>query len=162
MTTIYESPDGGKTVYSREPGSLDKTLFKTSVKKANAAPLIPVSFGELVDKITILQIKLKEIRGEVALKNIYKELEALITTVAYTSIAEDVTAEYNDLFNINYKIWGLEEDVRKETNRDSFVSIGVTARQIYKANEERSRIKRKINEMCDSELIEEKSYKTIY
>ncbi len=114
---------------------------------------IPVSVGELIDKITILEIKSLFTDS----KYVAKELEEL------NKIKDTITSytmEYmNDLREVNQKLWKIEDKLRKleKQNRfdDEFVEL---ARSVYKNNDKRSMIKRKINEITDSEFKEVKLY----
>ena len=123
-------------------------------------PLIPISWGELFDKITILQIKSEKILSPASLQNIDRELKqlSLVFDKAFTenSLALELTKE---LRGINTKLWDVEDRIReKEKNKtfdNEFIQL---ARNVYIKNDQRSAIKRKINEAFGSELIEEKSY----
>jgi len=120
---------------------------------------VPVSLGELVDKITILQIKLIEIKDEEKLKNIQKEYDALTSLPIYKELRTQISSYLNQLFIVNQKLWVLEDDIRKCEKAESFDDIFVRcARHIYKTNDERSRIKKELNLAFGSELIEEKSH----
>lgn len=154
---IYESPDQGKTIYSREQGSLERTLVKSPTKKEMIH--VPISLGELVDKITILQIKLLEIKDPEKLKNIQKEYDLLTSLDAYVLQKESLNTYIRDLFVVNHKLWILEEDIRRFEKENSFGNFFIDcARGVYKTNDERSRIKKEINLKFGSELIEEKSH----
>ena len=123
-------------------------------------PLIPISWGELFDKITILQIKLDNLKDKNALKNVKIEYDELLK-IYDNSFLEDQNAKrlLTDLKNINKSLWDIEDNIRdKERNRafdEEFIDL---ARRVYITNDERSRIKRNINETFGSEFIEEKSY----
>jgi len=120
---------------------------------------VPVSLGELVDKITILQIKLIEIKDEEKLKNVQKEYDALTSLPIYKELRTQISSYLNQLFIVNQKLWVLEDDIRKCEKAESFDDIFVRcARSIYKTNDERSRIKKELNLAFGSELIEEKSH----
>ena len=120
---------------------------------------VPVSLGELVDKITILQIKLIEIKDEEKLKNIQKEYDALTSLPIYKELKSQISSYLNQLFVVNQKLWVLEDDIRKCEKAESFDEIFIRcARGIYKTNDERSRIKKELNLAFGSELIEEKSH----
>ena len=123
-------------------------------------PLIPISWGELFDKITILQIKLENLQNQNALKNVKIEY-AQLSKIYNISFIDDVSAKklMNNLKQINNKLWDIEDKIRdKERNNafdEEFIEL---ARSVYITNDERSRIKRNINETFGSQLIEEKSY----
>jgi hypothetical protein len=120
---------------------------------------IPVSVGELVDKITILKIKLTQIKDKDKLVNVQNEHNALTSLIEYVKIQKDVLEQQQQLMEVNLRLWFLEEDIRhyEKTNffESSFIDV---ARKIYKTNDERSRIKKEINILCNSELVEEKSH----
>ena len=123
-------------------------------------PLIPISWGELFDKITILQIKLENLKDKNALKNVkieYEKLNSIFNEVFFeNTIANQLII---DLKLINEKLWNIEDLIRdKERNKVFNKEFIELARKVYITNDKRSRIKRKINETFGSELVEEKSY----
>ena len=121
---------------------------------------VPISLGELIDKITILRIKFNKINSNEAQKNIRLELEKL-EQVRNNSMSIDTNLKKFEkiLSNINESLWDIEDQLRekeKEKNFDKkFISL---ARMVYFKNDERAKIKRIINKSFGSELIEEKSY----
>ena len=123
-------------------------------------PLIPISWGELFDKITILQIKLENLQNQNALKNVKIEYDELFK-IYENNFRVDANAKHllADLKTINKTLWNIEDDIRdKERHKifdEEFIEL---ARSVYITNDERSRIKRNINENFGSQLIEEKSY----
>ena len=120
---------------------------------------IPVSVGELVDKITILKIKLYQIKDADKLVNIHKEHDALTSLNEYVTIQKDVLEHQQQLMEVNLRLWFLEEDIRHYEKIQHFTGDFIdVARKIYKINDERSRIKKEINILCNSELVEEKSH----
>ena len=123
---------------------------------------IKVSNGEIVDKMTILEIKLDKIQNRIQLENISKEWKILNDCVMNIFQIFGNSKLYNlidDLSEVNSKLWDIEDwirDCEKEQRFDKeFVEL---ARSVYKLNDERSKIKRQINLLTKSELIEEKSY----
>jgi len=118
--------------------------------------LVPISLGELYDKITILQIKLNKIKDREKLKNIINEFNLLVGISDKYPIEHK---EFQKLYDVNEKLWEIEDEIRKceriHTYDDYFISL---ARSVYQYNDERSRIKRDINLKYDSSIIEEKSY----
>ena len=123
-------------------------------------PLVPISWGELFDKITILQIKLEKLTSKNALNNVgreFKQLQSILIKYFPNSIEAKQLEE--ELKKINQQLWDIEDNIRdKERNRsfdDEFIQL---ARSVYIINDERSRIKRKINDIFGSEFVEEKSY----
>jgi len=123
-------------------------------------PNIPISWGELFDKKTILQIKLKNLKTKIALKNVKTEHDQL-NTIFNKNFSKNINAKklLLDLKKVNQKLWDIEDLIRdKERNKtfdNDFIKL---ARSVYFTNDDRSRIKRNINETFGSELIEEKSY----
>ena len=124
---------------------------------------IEVSNGEIIDKYTILEIKLQEIKDEAKLANVKKEHDTLKTVVNYIyneTHAQDVLAElHNDLLNINKTLWNIEDQIRDCERDESFGSDFIElARSVYYTNDERAEVKKQINQLTGSELVEEKSY----
>ena len=119
--------------------------------------LAPISLGELVDKITILQIKAQHLRGT-ALDNVNKELEALNRTLNNLEINIDSTL-IQRLKETNQKLWNIEDDIRDQEQQknfgDTFIQL---ARSVYQQNDLRAAIKKEINTTYGSALVEEKSY----
>ena len=123
-------------------------------------PLIPISWGELFDKITILKIKLENLQDNNALKNVKREYDHLYSIFDKVFFENTIADQLIiDLKLINQKLWCIEDSIRdKERNKvfdEEFINL---ARQIYITNDERSRIKRNINKTFGSDLVEEKSY----
>ena len=121
---------------------------------------IPVSLGELVDKISILQIKRKNIRDKEKEKLINKELSLLKKTLK-NSLNDNLIKKYLDeLIKINSKLWRIEDDLREhERNKifdQEFIEL---ARSVYLTNDKRSQVKLEINKKFGSQIIEVKSYK---
>ncbi len=122
--------------------------------------LIPVSFGELLDKIAILQIKSERMTDPAKLANVRQELSALETTwMAHPAAGGDIVALRAQLKAVNERLWVIEDDIRiKEKARqfdDAFVQL---ARSVYFENDVRARIKKDINLALGSAYVEEKSY----
>ena len=116
---------------------------------------IPVSVGEVIDKITILRIKLGRC-GSKARENIATELELLEARAAPLGVSDDY---YDMLSSVNSKLWDFEDAIRKKEARRVFDNEFVFfARMIYMYNDTRASIKRKINEMYGSSIVEEKIY----
>ena len=119
--------------------------------------LAPVSLGELIDKITILEIKQKYITGT-KLKNIDKELKLLKYIIQDKNLEIDIDL-INKLKEVNKSLWKTEDDIRiKENNQEFDKEFIQLARSVYKENDKRASIKKEINQKYNSELVEEKSY----
>ncbi len=120
---------------------------------------VEVSLGELVDKVTILSIKLERITDPGKLKNIQKEYDILSHAMNKAGISKDSEA-FRRLRAVNMKLWDIEDRIREKEAQKSFDNEFINlARAVYFTNDERSRIKREINLEYGSDLIEEKSYK---
>ena len=119
--------------------------------------MAPVSLGELIDKITILEIKKVHMTG-LKLKNINKELKLLKSILKDKDLDIDSNL-INDLKNVNNCLWNIEDKIRKKENDQEFDKEFIElARSVYKENDRRFSIKKKLNQKYNSELIEEKSY----
>ena len=118
---------------------------------------IPVSVGELVDKITILEIKCEKLRGQKRI-NSTKELTLLTTIFKMLMLTLDQSI-IDSLKSVNLSIWSLEDQIRqKEREKDFNSEFNELARSIYRFNDKRASIKRQINLITNSDIIEEKSY----
>ena len=123
-------------------------------------PYIPISWGELFDKKTILQIKLKNLKTKSALKNVKIEY-AYLNKIFDENFSKNKNAQklMSDLKKVNQKLWDIEDLIRdKERNKTFDKDFVELARSVYFTNDDRSYIKRTINDTFGSELIEEKSY----
>lgn len=123
--------------------------------------LIPVSPGELLDKLTILEIKLERIDDEAKLVNVRREHELLTRAWRESGLDDrDVARLRERLREINEALWRIEDAIREEEREkrfgDRFVEL---ARSVYQQNDERAALKRQINESLGSEIVEEKSYR---
>ena len=119
----------------------------------------PISLGELVDKISILMIKKKNISDSIKLQHVNKELEFLQKTLK-KYISEDKINEYLlKLVNINSKLWDIEDDIRECERKKLFDQTFIDlARSVYFTNDERAKVKNDINKTFGSEIVEVKSY----
>lgn len=118
---------------------------------------IEVSNGEIIDKLTIIQIKLERIKDEAKLANLKNEYDELINTSSSIISIEDPL--YTSLYEVNCELWDIEDHIRELERRKDFGSDFIeTARSVYFKNDRRSEIKREINIKTSSGLIEEKSY----
>lgn len=126
------------------------------------AVMVPVSWGEVIDKITILEIKARRFTDEAKLANVRRELD-LLRTVRDHEFSDDsrLTDLASALEHINERLWNIEDDIRDcERRRDFGPHFVDLARSVYISNDERAALKRKINELAGSALTEEKSYAT--
>jgi len=122
--------------------------------------LVPVSPGEVLDKITILEIKSERIRDEEKLVNVRRELKLLQDTWSENVTEDKVIRELHaQLKEINEALWEIEDAIRDEEREKSFESRFIElARSVYFTNDRRSRVKKELNIHLGSEIIEEKSY----
>jgi Family of unknown function (DUF6165) len=119
---------------------------------------IEVSNGEIIDKLTIIQIKLERIKDKAKLVNLKKEFDELIKTSS--SIVSTTDPLYIALYEVNCELWDIEDHIRNlERNKDFGDDFIATARAVYFRNDKRSELKKEINIKTSSGLIEEKSYK---
>ena len=119
--------------------------------------LAPVSLGELIDKITILEIKQIHMTG-IKLKNVDKELKLLKKILQDKNLEIDIDL-INKLKGVNNNLWVIEDNIRiKESNQEFDKEFIQLARSVYKENDKRASIKKEINQKYNSELVEEKSY----
>ena len=128
-------------------------------KKINylSSILAPVSLGELIDKITILEIKQINMTG-IKRKNVNKELKLLKKILQDKNLEIDINL-INSLKEVNNNLWEIEDNIRiKERNQQFNKEFIQLARSVYKENDKRASIKKEINQKYNSKLIEEKSY----
>ncbi|RFF31241.1 DUF6165 family protein [Wenzhouxiangella sediminis] len=122
--------------------------------------LIPVSPGELLDKLSILEIKLERIDDEAKLANVRREHELLWSVWQDAGLEDgDIDALRGRLREVNEALWEIEDAIREEERDgrfgDHFVEL---ARSVYLRNDERAALKKRVNERLGSEIVEEKSY----
>lgn len=119
----------------------------------------PISCGELIDKITILEIKADHIKNSEKLHNIHNELDALMHVYNQLPHSPQVEILKLTLKKINLLLWDIEDEIRQKEHQqcfdDTFIEL---ARQVYITNDKRAEIKRTINLLLGSHLMEEKSY----
>jgi hypothetical protein len=121
---------------------------------------VPVSPGELLDKVTILRIKSRRMSDAAKLANVRIELTVLEDTWAASAYAKvDIAADLNALLEVNERLWVIEDDIRdKERAKEFDAEFVRLARAVYFENDERAAIKRRINVKLGSTIVEEKSY----
>jgi hypothetical protein len=120
----------------------------------------PVSYGELIDKITILEIKSRRIADTAKLANVRNELDLLNATWANDAAAQtDIADERARLLAVNELLWDIEDKIRLKERAQAFDQEFIElARAVYFRNDERAAFKREINLKLGSQLVEEKSY----
>jgi uncharacterized coiled-coil DUF342 family protein len=122
---------------------------------------VEISTGELIDKISILEIKLLNIKDPSKIINVYKELQAL--NIHFQELLDEYGSKIKDLYikvsNVNKTLWDIKENIRKKESlkefNEEFVEL---ARQLYLVNDQRTNLKKEINLLTKSEFVEEKSY----
>lgn len=121
---------------------------------------VPTSPGELIDKLTILRLKSEKIVDQAKLVNVRHEMDTL-SAVADQNIPQspELRTLWNDLYAINSDLWEIEDDIRAcEARSDFGTGFIALARAVYVTNDERARVKKEINLLLGSQIIEEKSY----
>ena len=123
---------------------------------------VPVSVGEVLDKITILQIKLTHISDAAKRVNIHNELDALLPLVAGDAFTtKQMQSLMAELKAVNEALWDIEDDIREKEAAKSFDAEFIKlARAVYVTNDKRAEIKKQINLATGSALVEEKSYES--
>ncbi len=121
---------------------------------------VPVSVGELIDKLSILQVKKIKVSNPDKLVFINKEYELLYNMSSEFLERKDISQIYNDLVNTNLKLWEVEDELRVIESTKNFNDVFIElARQVYYTNDDRFRLKDKINNLTNSEVREQKDYK---
>ena len=119
---------------------------------------IEVANGEIIDKITILRIKESKIKEEDKLTNIKNELHELLPNMKEMGL-EESSDNYKKLMDVNIRLWNIEDHIRDKERSEEFDGEFIDlARSVYHLNDERSRLKKDINVMTNSYIVEEKSY----
>jgi len=121
---------------------------------------VPISPGEFLDKLTILEIKIERIADSGKLENVRRERDLLAATWAASPLASaDVSAQVAELKRVNEALWEIEDRIRVKESAAAFDAEFVElARSVYHTNDRRAEIKREINRALASDLVEEKSY----
>tara|TARA_Y100000389_G_C17400738_1_gene485182 strand:+ start:501 stop:893 length:393 start_codon:yes stop_codon:yes gene_type:complete len=121
--------------------------------------LTEISIGELLDKISILEIKNKNINDKLKLNHIKKEYKILLQIKNQIKLKKIINTYYKQLKRINVTLWNIENEIRKHEELKKFNKKFISlARKVYFTNDKRSQIKLKINKVMNSNIIEMKSY----
>ena len=126
--------------------------------------LAPVSVGEIFDKLSILQIKEQKITDPIKLSNVKTEIKELNKSILDLDINEKSSQDVLDalkteLYETNFKLWDIEDALRKLESQKKFEREFISlARQVYITNDKRAEIKKEINRLTDSDIVEEKHY----
>jgi cation transport regulator ChaC len=120
---------------------------------------VPVSVGELVDKITILKIKLAHARTPTQTRNVSCELDQLREILDQLELSVDITTQTAQLHAVNQELWAIEDAKRQHEKDQRFDNAFIElARAVYVKNDQRAAIKRLINQLTHSSIVEEKIY----
>ena len=121
---------------------------------------VPVSPGELIDKLTILEIKSERMSDAKKVANVKLELKLLSDTWSQSEYAKiDISKEWSELKRINAELWDIEDKIRDEERHQRFGEEFIRlARAVYFINDDRAAVKRQINDKLGSKIVEEKSY----
>ena len=121
---------------------------------------VPVSVGELIDKLSILHVKKTKVSNEQKLTFINTEFELLYNMSSYYLNDEEISKLYHKLVEINSKLWDVEDELRViESTKEFDVNFIGLSRKVYYTNDERFSVKNKINELTNSDIREQKDYK---
>jgi len=122
--------------------------------------LVPTSPGELIDKLTILRLKSEKITDAAKLVNVHHEMDILSETARVAvPMSDGLRALWDELYEINADLWVIEDDIRAfEAKSDFGAGFIALARAVYVTNDERARVKKDINLLLGSQIVEEKSY----
>ena len=148
-----------QSIFDEMTSMLKKELSETEFRDASQdLPQVPISWGELIDKVTILEIKAKNLSEANKLTNVEKELRALeVFANSVINRAPDLVQQKNALYEINQRLWDIEDAIRhKESEEDFGAEFIELARMVYKTNDRRATIKREINQLTGSAFFEEK------
>ena len=135
---------------------------KTNSPDLFPTPHVPVAWGEVIDKITILEIKADKLTDAVALANVKKELSLLVSAAALPLSRIDSLIYLKErLRSVNLSLWKIEDDIREKERKQEFDSCFIElARSVYHRNDDRAKIKKEISFLLGSEIVEEKNYKS--
>ncbi len=155
---VEQAPVSGRAACP--PRRVGPRAFPIIVEKPMSEISVPVSFGELLDKIAILEIKAERIADAAKLANVRNELAALAGTWAAHPASNHLIAELRaELKAVNERLWVIEDHIRLKERAGEFDAEFVElARSVYFQNDDRARIKRDINLALGSAYVEEKSY----
>ncbi|MEA2824711.1 MAG: hypothetical protein QOF03_1193 [Alphaproteobacteria bacterium] len=123
-------------------------------------PVVPISWGELIDKIAILEIKSERLTSKPALENVRRELARLVGIAGQAESLEPKLASLRaELKRVNETLWQIEDDIRaKEAQRIFDQDFIALARAVYHNNDKRGVLKQQINALLKSDIVEEKQY----
>jgi uncharacterized protein DUF6165 len=129
------------------------------LNKIPPTPNIQISWGELIDKITILEIKMRRLKSQESSENVRRELGVLTSTANEVLLQPNLLALKQQLESINEALWDIENQIRTKEATKSFDHQFIElARSVYINNDKRGELKRRINILLNSKLVEEKQY----
>jgi hypothetical protein len=132
---------------------------KPLLNKIPPTPNIQISWGELIDKITILEIKMRRLKSQEASENVRRELSVLTSTANEVLLQPNLLSLKRQLESINQALWDIEDQIRAKEATKSFDHQFIElARSVYINNDKRGELKRMINTLLNSKLVEEKQY----
>ena len=139
---------------------MEGSLHSARNVAATFSPRIEISWGELIDKITILEIKEQRLKSPDAVANVRRELKVLLSAVEGVFAVQSTLATLkHDLRSVNEALWQIEDKIRaKEASKSFDQEFIELARSVYQQNDKRASLKRQINKILNSELVEEKQY----
>jgi hypothetical protein len=153
---MAKKKSAGKRKVSRAP----TRATAKPVKPAGQNPVAPVSVGELLDKITILDIKRERILDAAKRANVEREYAALVESRDRLALSRAIMPLVAELKKVNETLWEIEDDIRECEAKSDFGPRFITlARSVYKQNDKRAALKAEVNKLCNSALREEKSHK---
>jgi Tfp pilus assembly protein PilF len=160
---LFRQPAAGDwdDVFERVREAMQELVSDAPALPNVVAPalLAPIAAGELLDKISILQIKSERIQDPAKLKNIHQELAELQAVAKRAGLAPAAQERLDSLRAVNQELWVIEDDIRECERRQDFGPKFVAlARSVYFTNDRRAALKREINDLSGSTLVEEKSY----
>jgi predicted phage-related endonuclease len=124
-----------------------------------SVPMVALSWGEVIDKITILEIKQQRLSSAAAIDNVRRELAALNKVVAGIAVPEALAALKQALKAVNERLWDIENKIRAKEAESAFDQQFIDlARSVYVNNDERAKLKLEINKILKSDMVEEKQY----
>ena len=122
-------------------------------------PMVALSWGEVIDKVTILEIKQQRLSSAEAIENVRRELAALNKVVADSTVPAGLVSLKEALRAVNERLWDIENEIRAKEAAGTFDQQFIElARSVYVNNDERAKLKREINQLLKSGLVEEKQY----
>ena len=141
-------------------GTTSGDLTGRGMTDGRPSPRIPVSWGELVDKKTILEIKVERLRASDAVANARHELVPLTEALrALAPVPDGLAPLEAALRDVNLRLWDIEDAIRRKEAQGSFDAAFIDlARAVYRTNDERTHLKREINTLLRSGIVEEKQY----